>query len=195
MSEPMSGPALPPNRISRIILTGFMGAGKSTAGTLLAQRLGWPFADSDHVLEARAGTSIAEIFRRDGEAAFRQMEAATIHELTQRAPIVLALGGGAVETPSTQAVLRSLRDTCIVFLEAPLEVLVARCLDAPEGPVRPVLADRERLEQRFAARLPFYREAHLTVPTRDLAPEAVVERILRHLLGHSKSLLKEGANA
>jgi shikimate kinase len=174
-----------PGQIVRIVLTGFMGAGKSTVGKLIAERLGWPFADSDHYIEARAGLTIAEIFHRDGEAAFRALEAEVIAELTRREPIVLALGGGALESHATRQMLIRLPDTCIVFLDAPLEVLVARCADQyagqPGAPVRPVLADRERLAQRLAARLPLYREAHLTVPTRDLHIDAVAESILKEL--------------
>ena len=180
----MSSPSLPsslPGQIVRIVLTGFMGAGKSTVGKLVAERLGWPFADSDHFIEARAGIAIAEIFRRDGEAAFRALETEVIEELTSREPLVLALGGGALESLSTRQRLVSLPHTCIVFLDAPLEVLVARCIDQPGAAVRPVLADRERLAQRLATRLPLYREAHLTVPTRDLHVDAVAENILIRL--------------
>jgi shikimate kinase len=173
----MSSPSLL-GQIVRIVLTGFMGAGKSTVGKLVAERLGWPFADSDHFIEARAGLTIAEIFRRDGEAAFRALETEVIEELTSREPLVLALGGGALESLSTRQMLVSLPHTCIVFLDAPLEVLVARCIDQPEAAVRPVLADRERLAQRLATRLPLYREAHLTIPTRDLHVDAVAENIL-----------------
>jgi shikimate kinase len=170
-----------PGQIVRIVLTGFMGAGKSTVGKLVAERLGWPFADSDHFIEARARLTIAEIFHRDGEAAFRALETEIIRELTRREPLVMALGGGALESLSTRQMLVSLPHTCIVFLDAPLEVLVARCTDQPGAAVRPVLADREQLAQRLASRLPLYREAHLTVPTRDLHIDAVAESILNEL--------------
>jgi shikimate kinase len=176
-------PPLPTLRC--IVLTGFMGAGKSTTGALLAQSLGWRFLDSDTVIESRTGRTIAQIFADQGEPAFRALEAETIRaHVVDRAGgenLVLALGGGAIENPQTRDILTSLPEIRIVFLDAPLEVMVARCLAQPGAAERPVLADRERLAQRFTARLPHYRRAHLTVATADLTPQAVVERILSGL--------------
>lgn len=174
----MSGPTLSP-AISRVILTGFMGAGKTTVGALLAARLGWDFVDSDRVVEARTGRRIAGIFEQDGEQAFRAMEAAAVRDLVSAERLVLALGGGALETAATRDLLASLSSTLRVFLEAPLETMVARCSAEADGAIRPVLADRERLTQRWEARLPWYRQAHLTIQTADFGPEQVVEQILR----------------
>ena len=158
-----------------------MGAGKTTVGALLAQRLGWDFADSDALVEARAAMPVAEIFARRGEAAFRDLEAEAVRDACRRERLVLALGGGAVERASTRALFMELPGTRLVFLDAPLEVLVARCGAEANGPVRPVLRDRERLEERWRTRLPWYRQAHLTVDTREAAPEVVVERIVAQL--------------
>jgi len=83
--------------IRRIVITGFMGAGKSTIGGLLAQRLGWRFLDSDAAIEANAGMTVAQIFDRHGEANFRLREAQAIRDHTRSECIVLALGGGALE--------------------------------------------------------------------------------------------------
>ncbi|MGB7134502.1 MAG: shikimate kinase [Acidobacteriaceae bacterium] len=179
----MSGRAGSPGirNISRVILTGFMGAGKTTVGALLAQRLGWDFADSDALVEAGAAMPVAEIFARRGEAAFRDLEGEAVRDACRRERLVLALGGGALERASTRTLLRELPGTRLVFLDAPLEVLVARCGAEASGPVRPVLRDRERLEERWRTRLPWYRQAHLTVDTREAAPEAVVERIVAQL--------------
>ncbi|MGB7546541.1 MAG: shikimate kinase, partial [Terracidiphilus sp.] len=80
----------------RIVLTGFMGSGKSTVGPLVARRLGWRFVDVDDVIEAEAGIPIAEIFARHGEAAFRDREHSTIARLAATDALVLALGGGAI---------------------------------------------------------------------------------------------------
>jgi shikimate kinase len=170
-----------PTTIRRIVLTGFMGAGKSTTGLLIAQTLGWRFIDSDAAIEARTGRTIGKIFAEDGEAAFRVMEADTVREQTRGHDLVLALGGGAIEHLRTRDVLKSLDETRIVFLDAPLEVMVARCLAQPEAAERPVLADREGLLVRLTNRLPHYRTAHLTVSTADLTPEKVAERILWEL--------------
>ena len=178
----MSGP-LRSSSISGIILTGFMGAGKTTVGALLAGRLGWRFLDSDRVVEERAGMTVAEIFARRGEAAFRELETATIREIARGEPLVLALGGGALESAATRALLASLSSWRIVFLEAPFDILIGRCAGQLEGPVRPVLRDRERLAERWQSRLPWYAEAHLTVATAELTPQAVAESIVDALFG------------
>lgn len=178
----MSGPRRSPS-ISGIILTGFMGAGKTTVGALLAERLGWRFLDSDRVVEDRAGMTVAEIFARRGEAAFRELEAATIREVVRGDLLVLALGGGALESAATRSLLASLPSWRIVFLQAPFDILVSRCAGQPDAPVRPVLRDRERLAERWQSRLPWYAEAHLTVATADLTPQAVAESILETLFG------------
>lgn len=167
-----------PRELRTVILTGFMGAGKSTVGALLAQRLGWDFLDADAAIEARAGKSVAAIFADDGEAAFRTLEAEAIRDHAQRECLVLALGGGALEAASTREFLAGLNGAAVIFLDAPLEVLVTRCLVQPNAAERPVLADHEGLRRRFEARLPFYRGAHLTVSTDGLTPVQVVDEIL-----------------
>lgn len=177
MNRQTPGPAV---AVSRIVLTGFMGAGKSTVGSLLAARLGWRFLDSDTAVEAQAGMTVAEIFARDGEPAFREMEASAIRE-SAAAATVLALGGGALETAATREFLASLPDCALIFLDAPLDTLIARCSEHVEGPVRPVLADRQRLAERYNARMPWYRQAHFTVATAGIPPEQVVQRIVQWL--------------
>ena len=171
----------PSPSVSGIILTGFMGAGKTTAGALLAARLGWRFVDSDRVIEERAQRTIAGIFAAQGEAEFRALEAAVIRDLATSDKLVLALGGGALEEPSTRAFLRSLPGRRIVFLDAPFEILIGRCAGQENAPVRPVLRDRERLADRWQRRLPLYREADLTIATAGLEPEAVVDSIVEAL--------------
>lgn len=155
-----------------------MGAGKSTVGALLAEKLSWAFVDVDTEIEARAGVTIAAIFAEKGEQTFRALEAETIRDLSRREKLVLALGGGALEAESTRTLWNGLERTCVVFLDAPLEVLVDRCLAQPGAAERPVLADRERLLRRFEARLPHYRAAHITLATQALAPAEVADRIL-----------------
>ncbi len=170
-----------PVTVRRIVLTGFMGAGKSTTGGLLAQKLGWRFLDTDAILEARTGSTIAQLFAQRGEAAFREIETETIRGHAQSENLVMALGGGAIEAEATRHALTQLEHACIVFLDAPLEVMVARCLAQPAAAERPVLADRERLAARLTARLPHYRQAHLTIATAKLSPQAVADYILEAL--------------
>jgi shikimate kinase len=170
-----------PTTVRRIVLTGFMGAGKSTVGALLAEKLGWRFLDTDVFIEARRGQTIAQIFAENGEEAFRMMETDAIRHYAGVERLVLALGGGAVESGPTLGALARLKHAYIVFLDAPLDVMVARCAAEPDAAVRPVLADHERLAARLAARLPHYRSAHLTVATSGMDPEAVVEAIIASL--------------
>ncbi|HET8636284.1 MAG TPA: shikimate kinase [Acidobacteriaceae bacterium] len=177
-----------PRELRTILLTGFMGAGKSTVGALLAQKLGWEFWDADALVEARAGKSVAAIFADEGEAAFRALEAEVIRDHARRERLVLALGGGALETESTREFLSGLNGAGVIFLNAPLEVMVARCLAQPQAAERPVLADREGLRRRFEARLPHYRRAHLSVSTEGLTPGQVVDVILESLKSRAEGV-------
>jgi len=180
-----------PLAVRRIVLTGFMGAGKSTIGALLAERLGWRFMDTDAFIEARTGSTIAQIFVEQGEDAFRLLETDAVRDCAGAERVVLALGGGAVESGSTRNALAGLDHACVVFLDAPLDVMVARCVTQPDASGRPVLADRERLVKRLEARLPHYRMAHLTVSTTDMTPEAVTDSILQFLHDQSAALVAE----
>src|SRR5579862_8811316 len=119
-SKPESTP------IRRIVLTGFMGSGKTTVGPLLARRLGWSFIDADDVIAAEAGCSIPEIFTRDGEAAFRAIEHAAIKRLASDEELVLALGGGAIELEATRTLLLSDPGTLLVHLEVELAIALSR---------------------------------------------------------------------
>ena len=114
-------------QLSRLILTGFMGAGKSTVGEILARDLGWRFIDLDRVIEANSRRTVAEIFRDYGEAEFRQRERQAVLQLSGEEKIVLALGGGTVEDESTRSLLIHSPGNCLVFLHAELTDLLARC--------------------------------------------------------------------
>lgn len=158
-----------------------MGSGKSTAGPLLAARLGWRFVDVDDVIEAEAGARIAEIFVREGEAAFRRREREAIARLACHDGLVLALGGGAIEAEETRQMLLSSPRTLLVHLEVALATTLSRCAGTRE--TRPVLADEANLAARYARRLPLYRLAHVSVATDALTPEQVVEAVLQMLPG------------
>ena len=97
-----------------IVLVGFMGAGKTTVGHLLSERLGLPFVDSDLVIEQRAGRSVRQIFAEDGEPAFRELERQIVADLIDGPEAVLALGGGAPEHPDTVVSLKSAQ---VVYLQ------------------------------------------------------------------------------
>jgi shikimate kinase len=164
------------SRYQRIVLTGFMGSGKSTVGPLVAARLGWRFIDADDVIEAEAGIPIAQIFANHGEPHFREQERATIARLAATDAIVLALGGGAIETETTRTLLTSDERTLLVHLEVQLSTTLARC-GGTEGS-RPVLADQANLARRYERRLPLYRTAHISIPVDRLTPDEVAETIV-----------------
>jgi shikimate kinase len=161
----------------RIVLTGFMGSGKTTLGPLVAARLGWSFIDADDVIEAEAGVTIAELFARHGEAAFRERERATIARLAAGDSLVLALGGGAIEHEGTRALLLTAPGTLLVHLEVKLSTTLKRCQGSEHS--RPILIDQANLESRYQRRLPLYRMAHVSIPVDALMPEEAVEAILR----------------
>jgi shikimate kinase/3-dehydroquinate synthase len=139
-----------------IAVAGFMGAGKSSVGRMLAHRLRRPFVDGDAEVERRAGRSVRELFERDGEAAFRALEETVVRDLLQRddAPVI-ALGGGALTAAGTRALLRE-RALC-AWLDTPVAVSWSRVEGAPGA--RPLAADREGFERLHAQRVPLYAAA------------------------------------
>ncbi|MGH9560629.1 MAG: shikimate kinase [Terracidiphilus sp.] len=163
-------------RPRRLVLTGFMGSGKSTVGPLLAERLGWRFVDADEAIVAETGCSISEIFAREGEARFRERERATIARLAGEDALVLALGGGAIEAEATRSLLLGAPETLLVHLEVELATTLERCRGTEH--MRPILADRTNLGARYERRLPLYRTAHASIAVDTLTPDAVVEAIL-----------------
>jgi shikimate kinase len=172
--NPRRDRATPP---SRIVLTGFMGSGKSTVGPLLAARLSWKFVDVDDAIEAEAGVTIAELFARHGEPWFRECERATIARLCDGEALVLALGGGAIEHDGTRTLLLTAPGTLLVHLEVELATTLARCRGTEH--IRPILADQPNLASRYARRLPLYRTAHVSIPVDALTPNQAVEAILQ----------------
>jgi len=174
----IAGPGAPAT-IRRIVLTGFMGAGKTTVGNLLATRLAWSFVDADERIEAAAGTTIAQLFIDRGEPWFRQLEHETIRQLMNAPSLVLALGGGAIEDERTLNLLLSSSGTQLIHLEASLETVLQRCCGTES--LRPILQDKPNLEARYTRRLPLYRQAHLTLAVDALSPQAAADAILDHL--------------
>jgi shikimate kinase len=163
--------------IRRIVLTGFMGSGKSTVGPLIGSRLGWRFLDADDVIVAETGTAISDFFARHGEPAFREIERKTIARLAGEDALVLALGGGAIEDAKTRELLLNAPGTILAHLEVTLDTTLARCSGTDHS--RPVLADRANLAARYERRLPLYREAHVSIVTDLLTPDQVAEAILK----------------
>jgi shikimate kinase len=162
-----------------IVLVGFMGAGKTTVGNLLAAELGVPFLDSDQVIEQRAGRPVRRIFAEDGEPAFRALEHQVIAELLDGPDprsAVLALGGGAPEHPGTRDRLTRAQ---VVYLQVGYDQALRR-VGGDRG--RPLLA-RPDLPDLYQRRLALYAGvATLTVPTDGRRPEAITGDILARVV-------------
>lgn len=166
----------------RVALVGFMGAGKTTVGRELATQLGWQFIDVDDVIVRSVGRSIADIFSTEGEAHFRRLEHTALRDCLASRQTVLALGGGAVEEPANLELLAASRETLVVYLDAPLETLIARCELAASQPAavrRPVFEDRATLGSRYQRRVPLYEAAAHTKISAGASPSSVAGQILK----------------
>lgn len=149
---------------ARAFLVGMMGAGKSTLGRALAASLGWAFADSDDELERRTGRSVAALFDLVGEGGFRLLETHIVDELTQRANVIVATGGGAILNPRTRARLGE--RGCVIYLHADPDALWRRTRDDTRRPLLQVAEPRQTLAALYRMRDPLYREcAHALVDT------------------------------
>lgn len=178
-----------------IVLIGLMGAGKTTVGRLIAQRLGRPFVDTDEVVESDAHRSIAEIFAQDGERAFRRMESAAVRRVAALRGQVLAVGGGAVLDHGNVTQLRSTGD--LVLLDADPSTLAARI---PDASTRPVLSDAGDTSAALArlreARAAAYSDAagH-AIDTTDRTPEQIADAVLEWARGQHGLLSRDEVDA
>ena len=160
-----------------VVLVGFMGAGKTTVGHIMAERLGQPFVDSDVLIEQRLGRDIRDIFRTEGEPYFRQLEHDTVAGLVRGPDAVIALGGGAVEDPRTRAVLRG---ASVIYLRVSYDEAMSR---VRRDEFRPMLR-RPDLEEVYRRRLPGYEDVSvLTIDTDGREPDAVAREVLDKLAG------------
>ena len=162
-----------------IVLVGIMGAGKSSVGRRLAARLGVPFVDADTEIEKAAGMSIAEIFAEHGEPYFRAGESRVIARLLDGGPQVLATGGGAFMNPETRATVRA--KGVSVWLRATLDVLSRRIRRRNDRPLLKGVDPMETLRRLMDERYPVYAEADLTVESRDVPHEAIVDEVVESL--------------
>ncbi len=179
-----------PANLRRLVLTGFMGAGKTSVGRLLATRLNWDFLDLDAYIESRNGLTVPAIFATHGERHFRRLESQALASALGRSQIVIALGGGAPETLTNRLLLEQTPGTTTIFLDAPFATLFDRCMMQALNPgtaelssqARPLLADPAAAEARFLARQPIYRRlARHTIRTGSLSTEQTVDTLLARL--------------
>ena len=161
-----------------IALIGFMGTGKTVVGRLLAEKLGKSFIELDAEIEKKAGKPVAAIFREDGEASFRKMEAQMIASISARKNTVVACGGGIVLDKSN--VFRLKQEYVIVCLSATPAVILERI--SGEQDKRPLLdvADKsKKIGELLSARRPLYEQAaDITIETSGIAPPGVVQKII-----------------
>jgi shikimate kinase len=164
--------------VRAVFLVGFMGSGKSSLGKELARGLGWDFVDLDTRIETREGQNIPDIFRDRGEHGFRLAETNALRALTESLVrnTVVALGGGAFAQAENRDLLHSWPS---VFLEAPLDELWNRCLEHAKD--RPLRKDRIEFARLYQDRLPFYRQATVTVVTSGREPASLCDEIERKL--------------
>jgi shikimate kinase len=179
--QPQSALGLALGRRS-VVLVGMMGAGKSSVGRRLAVRLGVPFVDADVEIEKAAGMTISEIFAAHGEPYFRAGETRVIARLLEGGPQVLATGGGAFMNVDTRAAIRA--KGISVWLRATHDVLNRRIKRRGDRPLLKGAADpAETLRKLIEERDPVYAEADLTVESRDVPHETIVDEILEGLRG------------
>jgi len=162
-----------------LFLVGMMGTGKSTVGRLLARELGLEFVDCDKEMEARSGVSVSTVFELEGEAAFRRREAALLDELTRRAGIVLATGGGAVLLEENRTRLRE--RGLVIHLQATVDEILRRTQNDRSRPLLQTPDKRERVTELLEQRRPLYEAtAHVSFHSGAINPKKLVARILAH---------------
>jgi len=169
-----------------LVLVGMMGAGKTTVGRRLANRLGRQFIDSDEEIERAAQMSIPEIFEQRGEGEFRAGEMRVIARLLKEKDIVLATGGGAFINPETRALVKS--EAVSVWLKADIDVLFERVSRRSNRPLLKTADPKGTLEKLIADRYPIYEEADITVISRDVPQDQVAGDVVTALLDHFKTL-------
>jgi shikimate kinase len=171
-----------------VALVGFRGSGKSTVGRLLAERLGCSFLDMDSEIERREGRTVAGIFEKDGEPAFRRLEGDLAAELANRDGLVVATGGGVVANPAAVGAL--LEKAVVVYMEAPAAVLAERIkMDNRSAALRPSLTNADSLEEEVAnlldARAALYQAfSDVTIAVGEKSPDSLateIEEFIRNI--------------
>ena len=159
-----------------VVLVGMMGAGKSTIGRRLSARLGLPFLDADTEIEAAAGMSIPDIFESHGEPHFRDGEARVIARLLDGGPVVLATGGGAFMREETRSRIRS--RAVSIWLKADADVIMRRVKRRADRPLLQTADPAATVGRLIEEREPVYQHADLTIWSRDVPHEKILEECI-----------------
>jgi shikimate kinase len=165
-----------------VVLVGMMGAGKSSVGRRMALRLGIPFVDADTEIEKAAGMTISDIFAVRGEAEFRAGEARVILRLLEGGPQVMATGGGAFLNPDTRAAIAA--KGVSVWLRAEFDVLMKRIRRRHDRPLLKTSDPAATVRKLLQEREPVYALADLTVQSREVTHDKIVDEIMSALSGH-----------
>jgi shikimate kinase len=160
-------------KADKVYLVGFMAAGKTSVGRALARRLDWKFIDIDDLIERQEHLTVAEIFARHGEPYFRAAERAIVADQLNARHAVVATGGGTFADPQNRAAIRN--DGVSVWLDAPLERVIARM---PADGRRPLAADRADLERLYEGRRLAYEQAHVRLDAGRAGVDALVEQLI-----------------
>lgn len=174
-----------------IVLVGMMGAGKTTVGRRVAQRLARRFVDSDEEIEKAAGMPVADIFAIHGEADFRAGEVKVISRLLRDDNLVLGTGGGAFINAETRALVK--QQALSVWLKADFELLFARVARRSNRPLLKTADPRATLRDLIDQRYPIYGEADITVVSRDVPHEQVASDVVDAMLGYLEGATAGGA--
>ena len=164
-----------------LILTGFMGSGKSSVGRVLAQRLSCPFIDLDSEVVAASGRSINEIFSQDGEQAFREMETLCLEQVLMRGQSVIATGGGVVVAAGNRRLMRA--RGIVVNLDVSLPHVLQRLDGATDRPLFDGSDAANRVKSLMDDRKQFYADADIRIDTDGKSVEDVAAEILRYVKG------------
>ena len=167
-----------------LVFIGLMGAGKSAIGRLTAQALGIPFVDSDHEIERVSRMTISDLFARYGEEEFRALETRVLKRLLRSGPRVVSTGGGAYINERTRRHIK--KQGLSIWLNAELDVLWERVNKRDTRPLLKTENPKQTLENLMHARYPIYAEADLTVVSRDVKKEVMVEEVLAALAAMPK---------
>jgi len=162
-----------------IVLTGFMGTGKSKIGKRLAKRLGMSYLDTDELIEEREKDSVPAIFKKKGEEYFRRLETKVVKEVALLDNFVISTGGGVVLREGNIRLLK--KNAFIVCLFASPEVILKRTKGDDNRPLLGVNNQKKRIEELLALRKPYYEKADFSVDTSALDSEGVVEEIIEFL--------------
>jgi len=163
--------------MKNIVLTGFMGTGKTAVGKILSQRLGFSLVDVDTEIEREQDTTITDIFKRLGEPVFRDIESAIIKKLSSLKNVVLSTGGGAVLRAENMDALR--KNGIIVCLTASPEVILRRTSSNKDRPLLQTDNPLQKINELYTFRKPYYDAADLIIDTDDMSPLQVAEEIIR----------------